>query len=120
LNHNPSKRGFSDNLLSSSKIENSDQLAPLLWMTNVYAMKILWPKNGNNGNVKPQYIIENTQTCKRKLLVKDSNYVLLHRFSAKEQHRRLTAAPLKGKIKIRENWNRKSLELYLSFGWNIN
>jgi adenine-specific DNA-methyltransferase len=67
--------------LLSSNIENSDHIAPLLWMTNVYAMKVLWPKNG-------------------KLLIKDSNYVLLHRFSAKEQHRRLTAAPfLKGKLK---------------------
>jgi len=61
---------------------------PLLWMQNVRPMRTEWPVRMR----KPQYI----RACQgsRALLVPDRNYVLLRRFSAKEQARRLTAAPL--------------------------
>ena len=59
---------------------------PLLWMNHVQAMEITWPLNKR----KPEFI-------KRKgagiLLVPSRNYVLLRRFSAKEEDRRLVAAP---------------------------
>jgi adenine-specific DNA-methyltransferase len=41
--------------------------------------------------MKPQYIQCNS--CSKKLFVKNSNYVLLRRFSSKEEARRLVAAP---------------------------
>jgi len=64
--------------------------APLLWMQNVTAMKVEWPTEARG---KEQYIAINA-AASRSLLVVDKNYVLLRRFSAKEQHRRLIAAPL--------------------------
>jgi adenine-specific DNA-methyltransferase len=64
--------------------------APLLWMQNVTAMRIEWPIKTRG---KEQYIAINA-AASRGLLVADKNYVLLRRFSAKEQHRRLIAAPL--------------------------
>ncbi len=63
--------------------------APLLWMQHVRAMKIEWPISLFR---KKQYIKVSNEAIP--LLVADKNYVLLRRFSAKEQRRRLTAAPL--------------------------
>lgn len=64
---------------------------PLLWMNHVRAMDVHWP----NGARKPQYIKHAMESLK--LLVPNRNYVLLRRFSAKEEARRLTAAPLLAK-----------------------
>lgn len=61
---------------------------PLLWMNHVHAMEIHWP----NGVRKPQHIIQKKPS--EYLLLPNHNYVLVRRFSAKEQPRRLTAAPL--------------------------
>lgn len=63
--------------------------APLLWMQNVHPMQVSWPVVSRG---KEQYIA--TATAATPLLLADRNYVLLRRFSAKEQNRRLTAAPL--------------------------
>jgi adenine-specific DNA-methyltransferase len=63
--------------------------APLLWMQHVTAMKTQWPVPILR---KPQYIVVNAESMP--LLVANKNYVLLRRFSSKEQHRRLTASPL--------------------------
>ncbi len=63
--------------------------APLLWMQNVTAMRVDWPVTAKN---KSQYIVANEES--RTLLVKNRNYVLLRRFSAKEASHRLIAAPL--------------------------
>ncbi len=68
---------------------NSQNHAPLLWMHNVSPMQIEWPVIARN---KAQHIADNEQS--RYLLVKNRNYVLLRRFSAKEAARRLVAAPL--------------------------
>jgi len=62
-------------------------LAPLIWMHHVHAMRVCWP----NAAHKPQYI--RISPIKRALLVPNRNYVLLRRFSAKEEVRRLVAAP---------------------------
>ncbi|MGA1874744.1 MAG: Eco57I restriction-modification methylase domain-containing protein [bacterium] len=63
--------------------------APLLWMQNIKTMSVSWPVMVRN---KQQYI----KICRESapLLVANRNYVLICRFSAKEDHRRLTAAPL--------------------------
>jgi adenine-specific DNA-methyltransferase len=61
---------------------------PLLWMQHVRAMSISWPI----GRHKPEHILACADSMN--LLIPDRNYVLLRRFSAKEQSRRLTAAPL--------------------------
>ncbi|MEX0701983.1 MAG: Eco57I restriction-modification methylase domain-containing protein [Planctomycetales bacterium] len=64
--------------------------APLLWLQNVHAMRVEWPTSARR---KPQHI-STTSRESLPLLVRDRNYVLLRRFSAKEERRRLTAAPL--------------------------
>lgn len=60
---------------------------PLLWMNHVRPMLAQWPI----GKRKPEYIKLEAEL--RSLLVPNRNYVLLRRFSAKEERRRLTAAP---------------------------
>ena len=63
--------------------------APLLWMQHVRPMQTVWPSPEAD---KPQWIA--AEPGSMKLLVPDANYVLLRRFSAKEEKRRLVAAPL--------------------------
>jgi len=63
---------------------------PLLWMQHVRAGGVQWPTQ--HGARKPQHI---RADAPRKLLVPNRNYVLLRRFSAKEEPRRLTAAVLR-------------------------
>ena len=60
--------------------------APLLWMDHVRAMRAAWPLEGR----KPEYIRRSGAAA---LLAPNRNYVLLRRFSAREEARRLTAAP---------------------------
>ena len=62
---------------------------PLLWMHHVRPMRVDWPSAGNG---KPQMVKMMPESAR--LLVKDDTYVLLRRFSAKEEKRRLVAAPL--------------------------
>ncbi len=64
------------------------EAVPLLWMHNVGPFRVRWP--ASNGN-KPQGIL--LQARDAGLLLPKSNYVLLRRFSAKEDPRRLIAAP---------------------------
>ena len=59
---------------------------PLLWMNHVQAMKITWPLNTR----KPEFV---KLAGADMLLVPNRNYVLLRRFSTKEENRRLIAAP---------------------------
>lgn len=63
--------------------------APLLWMQNVHPMQLRWPVRSRN---KEQFISVTERSIS--LLVPDNTYVLLRRFSAKEEARRLVAAPL--------------------------
>lgn len=62
--------------------------APLFWMQNVHRLQAIWPVTTRR---KPQYVAISDATMPILLPVK--NYVLLRRFSAKEELRRLTAAP---------------------------
>ncbi|TRL37593.1 N-6 DNA methylase [Methylosinus sporium] len=64
-----------------------DSHAPLLWMNHVLAMKVTWPI----GRHKPEYI--KRVMASQGLLVPNRNYVLMRRFSAKEEARRLVAGP---------------------------
>lgn len=64
-------------------------VAPLLWMQNVRAMRVSWPVR---SRAKAQYIRVSPET--RSLLLPDRSYVLVRRFTAKEERRRLVAAPL--------------------------
>jgi adenine-specific DNA-methyltransferase len=63
---------------------------PLLWMNHVQPMQVTWPI----GRHKPEYIKHVAASLV--LLVPNRNYVLLRRFSAKEEERRLVAGPYIG------------------------
>lgn len=63
--------------------------APLLWMQNVQPMRIEWPLSRFR---KPQYIKVTAESMS--ILVANKTYVIIRRFSAKEDRRRLVAAPL--------------------------
>jgi adenine-specific DNA-methyltransferase len=63
---------------------------PLLWMHNMQNMKVVWPSKKNK---KPAAIASTESTSPLLLPVK--NYVLLKRFTSKEQKRRLDSAVLK-------------------------
>ena len=77
-----------EDFLLPENTKNS-QSAPLLWMHNMQDMKILWPLKKNK---KASMI----QVCGKSepLLLPVKNYVLVKRFSSKEQERRLYTAPL--------------------------
>ncbi|MFH1294026.1 MAG: Eco57I restriction-modification methylase domain-containing protein [Pseudomonadota bacterium] len=87
------------NLIRDSEIR-SNEFVPLIWMQNIQPMRVEWPCfHQKNGKSKPQFIKAGKEAFKRRLLTEDRNLVLLRRFSAKEQYRRLTAAPfLKGHV----------------------
>ena len=70
---------------------NGQAIVPLLWMQHVKPGRIVWPKP--DGMKKPEHILLDAGP---KLLVENRNYVLLRRFSAKEEARRLTVAVLEG------------------------
>ena len=73
--------------LANSELEGLT--VPLLWMQHVRPMRTAWPSPATD---KPQWIKASPGSMK--LLVPDATYVLLRRFSAKEEKRRLVAAPL--------------------------
>jgi adenine-specific DNA-methyltransferase len=66
--------------------EGKAEFAPLFYPTHLENGGIVWPKCGK----KPNYLKVSNST--RALLVPRGNYVLVKRFSAKEERRRLTAA----------------------------
>ncbi len=65
------------------------ETCPLLWMRHVNHMKIDW-----TGKTASDFILVDDITLERKLVLQNSNFVLLRRFSSKEQNRRLISAPL--------------------------
>lgn len=75
-----------------SKEQPGKTYAPLLWMQNIKPMSVLWP---NLHTRKPQFIEIRDDSLR--LMVPNKNYVLIRRFSAKEEPRRLIAAPFIGK-----------------------
>ena len=86
---------------------NGPSRVPLLWMQHVRPMRTEWPSAGAS---KPQWVEVTSQSMK--LLVEDATYVLLRRFSAKEEKRRLVAAPL---IRGSLNANVVGLENHLNY-----
>ena len=75
--------------LLKEQAETGNGTVPLLWMQNVKPYQIEYPLDGFD---KPQAILANDPS----LLVPNTNYVLLRRFSAKEDKRRLISAPFIG------------------------
>jgi adenine-specific DNA-methyltransferase len=68
--------------------DRSGTTLPMLWLQHVLPGRVQWPRAG--GFHKPEHI---ERTAPDKLLVRNTTYVLLRRFSAKEAQRRIVAAP---------------------------
>jgi len=66
------------------KSASNGKSVPLLWMHNIKGIKTIWPENKN----KKPIAIKVTENSK-KLLLPVKNYVLVRRFSSKEEPRRL-------------------------------
>lgn len=62
--------------------------APLFWLHNVHKMILEWPKQLKN---KGQFI--RIESGSKSLLIPNKNYILLRRFSTKDDKSRLIAAP---------------------------
>lgn len=78
---------------AKSFIQNNYQnetivLAPLFWLQNVDKMILEWPKQLKD---KGQYI--RVESNSQSLLIPNKNYILLRRFSTKDDKSRLIAAP---------------------------
>jgi adenine-specific DNA-methyltransferase len=63
-------------------------LAPLFWLHNVNKMSLEWPLTSKN---KGQFI--KIEPASKSLLIPNKNYILLRRFSTKDDKSRLIAAP---------------------------
>ncbi|HJS17844.1 MAG TPA: BsuBI/PstI family type II restriction endonuclease [Anaerolineales bacterium] len=75
--------------LLNEQIKADKEAVPLLWMQHIKPYQVVYPLDSFE---KPQAISVNDPS----LLVPNSNYVLLRRFSAKEDRRRLISAPFIG------------------------
>lgn len=65
---------------------------PLIYLHNIEKWKFRWPPKENvRGKRKGHYIAYNEESASR--LVPNQDYVLLRRFSSKDDHSRLIAAP---------------------------
>lgn len=74
--------------LTKAESVPSGTAVPLLWLQHVRCMKISWPLVDFD---KPQAVFLNSG---QKFLVKNRTQIILRRFSAKEEPRRITAAVL--------------------------
>lgn len=64
------------------------KIAPLIWLHNTKEMKFVFPlKKGT----KPSYIIDSKES--QKVLLKNKNYILIRRFSSKDDKSRLVCSP---------------------------
>lgn len=70
------------------RVARSNTTAPMLWLQHVLPGRVQWPIEG--GFRKPEHIERDAPPT---LLVRNRTYVLLRRFSAKEDARRLVSAP---------------------------
>ncbi|MGD9992597.1 MAG: N-6 DNA methylase [Salinivirgaceae bacterium] len=63
-------------------------LSPLIWLHNIKEMEFIYPLQKGN---KPGFIVNSLES--RKVLLKNKNYVLLRRFSSKDDKSRLVCCP---------------------------
>ncbi|MBW8049325.1 MAG: N-6 DNA methylase [Cytophagales bacterium] len=76
------------NYIQDNYKNDSISLAPLFWLHNVKQMILEWPIPKPN---KGQYVLIQDET--NPILIPNKNYILLRRFSSKDDKNRLIAAP---------------------------
>jgi adenine-specific DNA-methyltransferase len=75
--------------LLHKEINKSTDYAPMIWMNHIKDNEIFWPFENWH---KEQFITINDQSAS--LLVPNNNYILMRRFSPKEDLKRINTAPL--------------------------
>jgi adenine-specific DNA-methyltransferase len=80
------------NILTDAKQVEDSSAVPLLWLQHIRRMNINWPLGSFN---KPQAVLLHEG---QKQLTKNVTQIILRRFSAKEDPRRITAAVLSEKM----------------------
>lgn len=65
-----------------------DKYVPLFWLHNIKEMEFVYPLRKGS---KPAYILNSDKS--QKVLLKNKNYVLIRRFSSKEEKSRLVCSP---------------------------
>lgn len=70
------------------RADSEAETVPLLWLQHVKQMNISWPA----ATSKRQHIVSSQESAA--LLLPNRTYVVMRRFSPKEEHRRIVAAPL--------------------------
>lgn len=94
-------------LLHTMNGANPSGTVPLLWMQNIRPQQVMWPVTQGS---KPEAITHSEES--QGLLIPNGNYVLTRRFSAKEEYRRLVAAPL---LQTQLNSSTLGLENHLNY-----
>jgi adenine-specific DNA-methyltransferase len=92
---------------------NGERLVPLLMPHNVKPYRTEWPIPRKQH---PVYILDCETSRKRRLLLPRGNYVLLRRFSAKEEKRRLVAACL---LRSEQKTQRIAFENHLNYVYHF-
>ncbi|MCG8570905.1 MAG: Eco57I restriction-modification methylase domain-containing protein [Spirochaetes bacterium] len=86
---------------------NNHDLYPLLWLHNVKKMDIQFPLQKDN---KASYIKETEKS--NKLLLDNKNYILIRRFSSKDDKSRLVCAPY---LSANYNYKKIGIENHLNY-----
>jgi len=71
-----------------SNSEEKENTCPMVWPTHLSLSSIEWPKN----NCKKEQYIDHTATDR---IIPNQNYVIMKRFTTKEEAKRLVTCPLK-------------------------
>ncbi len=90
-----------------TEFKDNSFMVPLLWMHNVKGMDVVWPIK----NLKKEPAIRENEESKV-LLIPANNYVLVKRFSSKEQKKRVHAGVL---LKSKTRFERIGLENHLNY-----
>ncbi|MDP2749856.1 MAG: Eco57I restriction-modification methylase domain-containing protein [Nanoarchaeota archaeon] len=91
----------------SPEFKDNKSMVPLLWMHNIKGMDAVWPIH----NLKKEPAIKANEESKV-LLVPTNNYVLVKRFSSKEQKKRVHAGVL---LKSKMKFDRIGIENHLNY-----
>ena len=87
-------------------------IVPLIWLHNVKKMKLAFPLAKKN---KSSYIIDSSQS--RKVLLENKNYILIRRFSSKDDKSRLVCSPY---FAINNEFSRIGIENHLNYIYRPN
>ncbi|MBI9036511.1 MAG: N-6 DNA methylase [Bacteroidales bacterium] len=88
------------------------KLAPLIWLHNIKEMEFVFPlKKGR----KQSYIVDSLES--RKVLLKNKNYILIRRFSSKDDKNRLICSPY---FSSKSEFDRIGIENHLNYVYRPN